>query len=84
MAEVVNQRLPRLGINVILAEDEVAAHVHFDDADLNRRSSTEFLQARFPFEPMDPIDNSLQLHRAFEHSRRRDRFRSAVSPDPLK
>ena len=37
MAEVVNEWLPRLGINVILAEDEVAAYVHLDDPDLYRR-----------------------------------------------
>src|SRR5215469_186481 len=65
MAEVVDQRLPCLGIDVVFVENEVAAHVYLDNADLNRRSSIEFLQSRLSLEPMDLVDDSLQLHGAF-------------------
>jgi len=48
MAEVVNEWLPRLGINVILAEDEVAAYVHLDDPDLDRRPPPSFYKRGSP------------------------------------
>lgn len=52
MAKAVNERLPLHRIDIILAQDEVAANMRFENPDLNRSSASEFAQSRFALKHM--------------------------------
>src|SRR5437016_2968371 len=70
MAEVVDERLPLFRIDVVIAQDEVAANVNLENADLDCCSASELAQSRLSLVQMNLADDCLKLSRTLIHPRR--------------
>ena len=81
MLEVVNQRRPLLGIDVIVANYELVRDVHPQNLDLGGNSSSKLIQP-LTAQPVQVNDTALQMYRAFPNPLRLHDFaRQGVNPE---